>query len=214
MTVRLLLSVSAVALTAALATSPSHASSRGIRVDETIVCTAAASLPLDLGTGNSADVGLGGSALSVWSCGDSNATDFVAGGYSFNTSTSVLYTWTPTSDPSPVGQQLSTYFGADNTDIVAMLDVFNLTGPDLGDTEVQLDYNQPTGTACPASSASLTWAGKTYTFNSPCNAPILYFNKSGNQISSPVPEPDTLMLMGLAALPMLLFWSRRRKRVH
>jgi len=212
MTLRHLLSISAIVLIPALAASPSHATSRGIRVDGSMVCngTAPSAGPtLSLGAGNSANVGVG--ALPVWSCGDSDGTDFVAGGYSFDTSTSVLYTWTPVGD-NPVGQELSSYFGADNTDIVAMLDVFNLTGPDRGDTEVQLDYNVPTGGNCPASSASLSWAGKSYTFSSPCDAPILYFNSSGNEISTPVPEADTLALMGLAGIPLLFFVSRRRKQ--
>jgi hypothetical protein len=190
----------------------SHAAGRGIRVDETMECSSQLSTgpTIALGMGNTADSGVA-SDLPAWICSDSTGTDPTATPFSFDPTTSLLYTWTPPGD-DPTGQSLSGYYGADNNDIVAMAEVFNLTGAYLGDTEVLFNYNADSYPPCPASSGSLTWSGTSYSFNDPCDVQPFFFNSSGNQIPAPsVPEPDTLALMSLTLLPVL-FWARRRER--
>jgi PEP-CTERM motif len=209
-----------VALLAALS-APRSEAARGIRTDGNMNCNGppASAIPnLKLGTGDTANPGVG--ALPVWACNDTDPTTPFSG-LPFDSTTSVLYAWTPIGDDPTLDNPLSSYNGSLGGDgIVAMVDVFNLTGTYLNDTEVDFDYDSEAGscsgssssTCCPASAASLTWAGETYHFSSPCTTPLLFFNSDGKKIPAPVPEPDTLMLMCVAGVPLLL-WAWRRKRL-
>jgi hypothetical protein len=252
---RVLRHSAALGLLAALFTSGSLA--KGIAVDETIVCPSppiaqTAAGQISLGGSNSANSGVTG--LPAWACNDTMAMDTGAIPYfTFNNTTSTFNTWVALNGQPPSYVEtnpLSTLQGAGLVTLVSQVGVYQLTGLQSGysgnltsvsgDYEVQFNYdNYGGGGPCPASHASLTWGGSTWSFSgaggvglcdlsstndflfSSSGSLLGYLNASGSLVSaSPppgwvhgtvsTPEPGTLALWPAAALLMLL--ARRRLR--
>jgi hypothetical protein len=247
---------------ALVASAVFHASvgaARHINVDDTMVCgnaplfsTSSASVSNLAGTGNGNTANAGVGEL-VWACPDSQGMDGNASTLSFNPATSVLYTWInlpKPADPTIVnGLDLSTVQGQSGltgASIDAMVNVLQLsknTGALAnlnGFYEVIFNYpGLSAGQTCPSSSASLTWAGKTYVFQGPvglCAAtndflfsgngtlegsvdasgnveenhlPPQYWAQSG---ATGVAEPDTLALFCCAGLTCFIVSRRRTPR--
>jgi hypothetical protein len=225
---------------------------KGIAVDGNIYCPSTSLLsssagPISLGGSNSADPGVTG--LPVWACadtlaGDTGAIEF----FTFNSSTSLFNTWIDPSAQSTTvveSQPLSNLSG-----LISQVGVYQLTGLQpgysgnltgvTGDYEVQFNYDNYGGSPCPASHASLSWAGGKWTFTGAGGVGLCdlsstndflfnssgsllgYLNTSGSLVAglppgwvkgSPIstPEPDTLALGAAAALLMLLARSRSRQ---
>jgi hypothetical protein len=230
---------------------------KGIAVDETLVCPSPpiaqmASGQISLGGANSANSGVTG--LPAWACNDTMAMDTGAiPFFTFNNTTSRFNTWVALNgQPASYVETnpLSTLQGAGLVTLVSQVGVYQLTGLQSGysgnltsvsgDYEVQFNYdNYGGGGPCPASHASLTWGGGTWSFTgaggvglcdlsstndflfSSTGSLLGYLNISGSLVSaSPppgwvrgavsTPEPGTLALWPAAALLMLL--ARRRLR--
>lgn len=244
----------ALALIAVLFASGAFA--KGISVDETIVCPSSTLLstsagPISLGGSNTANPGVTG--LPAWACIDTLAMDTGAiPFFTFNNTTSVFNTWIALQgqpESYVESNPLSTLQGGLVT-LVSQVGVFQLTGLQsgyggnltsvAGDYEVQFNYDNYGSGPCPASHASLSWGGTTWTFTgaggvglcdlsstndflfSSTGSLLGYLNTSGSLVSSTpppgwvagtvsTPEPGTLPLWIAGAL--LLPLVRRRRPV-
>jgi len=152
----------ALALSAALFASPGHA--RSIAVDELSTCSTQAAQPIALSTIvpvtpiGSASPGLGGNAYD-------NCVVDAAAGLSSGVGSNFLYElwdWVDAPPADVLGQPLS------NLDNLGQLAELWLSSPGtyFDDYEIQFNYADfgLGNTTCAESSASLTWAGTTYTF--------------------------------------------------
>lgn len=171
--------VSILGLAAGLYALPGY--SHTVEVDETIFCSsvmpATGNLSIDLlvtAKGNRAKSGLN---LPVLACLSTKKTNTNLTPLAFNAPESYLYTWVDLSlaggTPEELGLigpgaiPLSNYEVA-NVSIVAMIDVFKLTGAYSGDREIVVNFESFPESACDnlfvPLAPSFTWFGHTYTF--------------------------------------------------
>ena len=217
---------------------------KGIAVDDSIFCpstsfVSASAGPINLGGGNSANPGVTG--LGLYACSDTLPGDTQPNAFfTFDNGTTRFNTWI---DPAAQSQSVVESQPLSNlSGLISQVDVYLLTGLQpgysgnltnvTGDYELQFNYDNYGGGPCPASHASLTWGGGTWSFTgaggvglcdlnstndflfSSTGSLLGYVNTSGSLVSGTppgwvagsvsTPEPGTLALWPAAALLMLL----------